>query len=55
MTEGETLGDGILTFSDQAGTCENCESDVLADMILDRETGRSYWFCPNCGAGNRRL
>lgn len=43
---------GILTFTDQSETCECCGVDVTVNTVLDRDTSRYYWLCPECGAGN---
>lgn len=43
---------GILTFNDQEETCSNCLETNKVDCVLDRETGRYYFICPDCGQGN---
>lgn len=42
----------IHTYSRQSERCDECGDDVTVRTILDGETGRYYFFCPACGAGN---
>ena len=42
-------------FADQSVTCGACEADTTTETILNVQTGRVYWTCPECGTANARM